>query len=270
MKTFFKIIAVIVAFFGTFTFFQMLPEALRSKDGLFGILMGYLLILVISGLLFFGISKNSGLKLTDKPKALSDNHSVESAIEEKEKTNQLGLFLILISIIGIISFIGYNLYNKNKEIHTVKTIPIESNYQNPIKDERKVNKKFLIATFKTEEPQVDYFEGYPDIHHLDGGFIKGVDSKTFVFLEERNYYSDIQEILNYNEDEKYRFLDAMESIMEDKLFMINVNFRSSLSVERDYSKRTSLEENKAKIISRDVVVFDSYSEASRYKQNMPK
>ena len=85
--------------------------------------------------------------------------------------------------------------------------------------------------------------------------------------EEHVYSTDIIEIENYNEDERYRLLDQTENKRRANFSFQDTHYQISLDTEyKDSNKRIKLKENKSQITNSQVYVFDSYAEASQHKR----
>lgn len=96
-----------------------------------------------------------------------------------------------------------------------------------------------------------------------------IPSICYAKYEDENNLTDVIELDTYNEDIKYRLLDDFEKKVKEQYKNIGTSlyleaFDKYGSREADEIKK---EEYNIKILSRDIFVFDSYSEASINKNN---
>lgn len=120
------------------------------------------------------------------------------------------------------------------------------------------NKKFIYVVIEISKP---ILKGFKPTENLDGDCY-------VVFVNEKRF-SEVIEIENYNEDEKYKVLDKVQKeILKGNLY-INQKLYGEAVVEYGY-KAAEFLKNKdfpIKIINREVYDFNSYSEASKMLNN---
>lgn len=157
---------------------------------------------------------------------------------------------------------------ENQTGYNSTTLPIQntqSQYQAP--PEITVA-KYVYVLFKVQEPK---------LHHTDSKYISGLDGITssytipetnYVIYKDYVYTSEIKEILGYNENKQYEYMDRMEAGVREKLTYINMNFDSDVFMNvRDREEQQRLKDYQAKIVDRKMKVFDSYKEASIHRNN---
>jgi hypothetical protein len=123
----------------------------------------------------------------------------------------------------------------------------------------KIQKKFAYVVIQISKP-VLYGE--------KSNFID-IPSICYAKYVVENNSTDIIELESYNEDIKYQLLDGFESRVKEKYKGIGTSLY--LEAFDKYGSREAEEiknaEYNIKILSRDIFVFDSYSEASKHKNN---
>ncbi len=141
-----------------------------------------------------------------------------------------------------------------------------SNYsQNNYSNENLVgNKKFIYAVFKVQIPKLEYknSEVYTNLNGIPETF---PETASTIF-KESFFITDIIEVDNFNEDEKYKHLDYAEKEINKNLRNLNQQFLLEIFKIRDDQLRNSFNNIKCKIISREILAFDSYSDASISKE----
>ncbi len=142
-------------------------------------------------------------------------------------------------------------YNDNEEL---------TNYQDHVK-----NKKFVYVYFKVQIPKFKYVQiGEIDISNK----YSTVEKFYSTDWEDKVFTTDIIEIDDYNEDEKYRILDNAESEIYLKMDITDRNYYSEVNYNcKDTYEKDKLLKEKSKIIETNVYEFNSYSEASSHKRN---
>lgn len=135
-------------------------------------------------------------------------------------------------------------------------------------------KKFVYVLIKIKTPKLDMYE-FEGVYTVDENINRHeeIPARTIYSTkwEESVYSSDIIEIENYNEDEKYRMLDKAENnlSLQYKLDSSNMNYRLEIDTRcKDDSERDKLKENQSQITNSEVYVFDSYAEASQHKRTI--
>ena len=95
-----------------------------------------------------------------------------------------------------------------------------------------------------------------------------LDEINYVTFDEMIYTTEIKEVPAFDENAQYQYMDKMESQMHQQLSYKDMNFHSNLFMKvRDESERARLEENQCKIVDRKLKVFNTYKEASVYRNN---
>jgi hypothetical protein len=132
--------------------------------------------------------------------------------------------------------------------------------------------KFVYAVVKIKIPKLNVYE-FEGVYNFDENLNRHeeIPARTIYSTkwEESVYSTDIIEIENYNEDEKYRMLDKAENnlSLQHNLSSSDLNFRLEIDARcKDYTERDRLKENKSQITNSEVYVFDSYAEASQHKR----
>lgn len=161
-----------------------------------------------------------------------------------------------------------NLKEKNlkildkKEENTNETKVNSSNIQSPsinINSESSPT-KYAYMMFSVSEPKLikdEWTSSVPDL------FGKRSETTTMyrAEYEKYSYTTEIQELRNYNEEIKFKYIDKME---ENVLFRSNLSFKNDVFRLSDNDKK-SLEDDGAKIIDKKINVFNTYKEASIHK-----
>lgn len=89
-----------------------------------------------------------------------------------------------------------------------------------------------------------------------------------ITYETEIYNTKIVEILNYNEDEKYKMIDEVEELLRKKLaFRETNNFSEAFLKCKDKDFVTEFKNAKYQIEKTQFYKFTSYSEASKHKNN---
>ena len=132
---------------------------------------------------------------------------------------------------------------------------------------KKSTPKYVFAVFLVEEPSLkidkeldlstqepyDLNLKYKDIYDIE--------------LNKRSYKTEIKEIYDFNDDIKYKIIDDFEIEVNDQLAVENSVYRTNLWIKcKDEELRDLFKNYEFKIIDRQVLSFDSYSEASKSRQ----
>ncbi len=92
-----------------------------------------------------------------------------------------------------------------------------------------------------------------------------------ITFEKKQYVGQINKIEEYDEDKKYEFMDKME-IEFGRTIIANIESRLSHEIFLEDNAVVEIErlekQAKAKIVGRELKIFDSYSEASISRQKM--
>lgn len=178
------------------------------------------------------------------------------------------VFIIVFVILGIVFYQKINksedandFYNEtSNETTNFENAGEITNYQEPIKV-----KKFVYVYFKVKIPKYKYIQ-------YDGLVISDRYSSVQKFYstewDEIIYTTEIIEIDDYNEDEKFRILDNAESDINSKMNVYDLNYIAEVTVGcNDSYEKDKLLKEKSKIIETNIYEFNSYSEASIHKRN---
>lgn len=121
------------------------------------------------------------------------------------------------------------------------------------------SKKFVYVVIEISKPILKGFKS------------KYYDIKNSCHIEFVNEYrfSDIIEVQQYNEDVKYKLLDDAQKVILNQNQYINQNLYANAVVEYGYDAADEIknENYSIKILNREIMVFDSYSEASKNLNN---
>lgn len=131
---------------------------------------------------------------------------------------------------------------------------------------------YVFATIKTEEPVLIYSESRTVPSGISTANVTGYAETTYTTIPEsanvkwieNMHISDIMEVQDFTEDDKYKLMDDFKSILDleiDKTYKMQVNIKV-----RDNSNIEYLLQNKTTIKSRDVNIYTSYKEASEAKE----
>lgn len=133
-------------------------------------------------------------------------------------------------------------------------------------------KKYLIVMIKTDEPRIETqkFETPTTIDRETGGVIPPAvhPGQTTYYKETTSQYflytSDVIEIDDYDEDKRYREIDRYE---EEKVRPALNEAARRIEYENSIPGGTPSNAN-AKVISKESKVFDTYREASQYRDKV--
>lgn len=204
----------------------------------------------------------------------STNKDYFEVVEEKEES-LIPIYIGSILFFALVSW-GILLYSNkttsnSEDIFTPPAIDTSTNYntnsyntnyQEPLKV-----KKYVYVTFKIKTPKVheSKMKGYYDT--VTNSYTPEKYSYT-MFWEEVSLLTDIIEIEDYSEDIKNRILDKTESETKEKLKSYDSNYSMEVWTKcNDEYKREELLKEKAIIVEREILDFDTYSEASLSKRN---
>lgn len=139
----------------------------------------------------------------------------------------------------------------------------------PDKTEKVKNNKFAYVFFTLESPRLVHTE--PTYVTRQGAlagttYQERIEGSDYVEWDKKAFTTGIIEMEDYNEDEKYKLLDKAEYEYKQAHYpIIDAEFESSLYKINDYNKAEELKKNRTKIIKREVLVFNTYAEASKSK-----
>lgn len=196
--------------------------------------------------------------------------------DKGKKKNNTPSYLILLAVFLIVTILmlifstSNNSYDTEPSLQTNESINNNSttvqnenyNYSNP-----QTVKKYIYIALKISSPKFVVIEipGYYEPlsnNYKPAEYVYGVDWK------ESNYTTDIIEVEDYNENSKFKLLDEAEKNIRFQLSIFDSNFITDVWAKcKDEFKRKEYENNKSKIISSNILDFDSYSEASIHKRN---
>jgi hypothetical protein len=193
---------------------------------------------------------------------------------KKKNTNQVyysiaGIVILFVLFVSWDKIVGaYENSNsfRNEDNQEFYSVPIERNFESTKEIEPINVTKFVYALIKTNEPffaHMAALRGYDDY----GVYYKIGEDINSVGWKEMTHVTDIKEIQGYNDDVKYRFLDEVEPKVKLILYQADNRFFGEVYGKcTDASKKSSLVENHSKLIDKDILVFDSYAEASKHRQ----
>lgn len=128
-----------------------------------------------------------------------------------------------------------------------------------IEKRRKEKPKYIFVVFYVEEPKLKITK----YHEIDDFF--------YVEFEKTTYKTEIQEVIGYNEDKKFKILDNLESQLNTRLILVNLSFHNSLLIKcTDEDAKETYRETECRITDRQIFTYDSYSEASQARQKFNK
>lgn len=196
------------------------------------------------------------IKLNKIPKV---SFGKDNAEKSEDSSNKVNIFFFICVVIVTIAL--YMIYNNNQKTNTTTPIMIPTPETTDIQysNETSVtkNKKFVYTKITLSVPE--FIVVRLDLNY---NFSYSVRWKDIVFL------SDVIEVQDYNEDEKYKLLDQVERRLSLKIDSYNINYRLSVMNDcKDEYRQKEFLENKTQIKDRQVLTFDSYSEASIQRQN---
>ena len=198
--------------------------------------------------------------------------TIEEKVEEKN-TNFTALYVIIavcILLIGGIVLFSNSEPNNLEDTYVPPAIDTtvvyntgsyNSNYQEPLKI-----KKFVYVVIKVEKPTFDVYQPISRLNSL--GFYETADPTYSVNYENEVYYTEIVEVDNYNEDEKYKIIDNAKNKMRTQLDIYDSTYSINVRVQcKDEYKIKGFQRESSKITDTQIYEFDSYSEASRDKES---
>lgn len=155
---------------------------------------------------------------------------------------------------------------KNKSNDSFSTEPEYQTESTDIENVENSKPKYVFTVFTVEEPQLtikkeEYYSDDPYDLNLKYRDIYDVE------LNKVSYKTEIQEIYGYNDDIKYKIIDDFEIEVNDKLILKSSVYSDNLWIKcKDEGLRDLFKNYEFKIIDRQVLSFDSYSEASKSRQ----
>lgn len=214
-------------------------------------------------------TKENNKKIDSVNKAYID-FTEEKAEEKKESL--IPIYIGSILFFALVSW-GILLYSNkttsnSEDIFTPTAIDTSSvyntNYQEPLKVKKYA---YVVITVK-----------YPILLTSQTGGSYDSDTSSFtpiiyycdIAWENKDRITDIFEIEDYNEDVKYMHLDKAEKDVKNELFYLKDNFTASIlrDCKNDDKREIIKSQNyKSEVTDRQIFTFDSYSEASIYKEN---
>lgn len=158
---------------------------------------------------------------------------------------------------------------KEKEINIEINSRSKNNFQDQgtndnilVQDTIVGKNKYLFVTIVTYEPEIKEREIVKESgSKYSGGLVSDPipEYEKYVVPQYHKYFSDIIEIHNYNEDNKYQQIDKFEKSVRSSLQQINFN----LYMVNNRGMAKPVDDIEAKIISKEAFTFDSYKAASQ-------
>jgi uncharacterized membrane protein len=203
----------------------------------------------------------------------SVNETYLAEIEEKPKPEDKSSTPIYIfSILFFVLLLGGIVFYSDKYNET----SVDSTYSEPmvidttampieqISEPIKI-RKFVYVVMEVEKPNLNVYTPIARINSMGYSDISE-PIYTTEYLKE-TYSTDIVEIEDYNEDEKYRFIDDAKGKMRSQLIRYDdVNNMNMFVKCKDERKREEFKKESSKIIDAQIYEFESYAEASINKQ----
>lgn len=121
--------------------------------------------------------------------------------------------------------------------------------------------KYVYMVFSVSEPKLIKETFMPSGNDIFGNPRTGIETFYRVEYEKYTYTTEIQELKNYNEDIKFKYIDKME---ENVLNRANLSFNTDVFRLSDEDKE-SIRDNGAKIINKKMNEFNTYKEASIHR-----
>lgn len=230
-----------------------------DKKILTGMVVGGVMTLLI---IIFKYLKRTWLEYQRKSK-ITDAHKPNS------ENNNSGIILKSLIVIGMVVWIIHT-YSESKisereqdstevpsSYENVSTNSDMNNSTNSEYSEPVKNKKFCFIEVKILKPVV--YQGLVSEYSNIPAKVEKVESKIF---------SEIVEIEDYNEEVKYRLIDKFDKTLNESISIIKLNFNADLTSTNDYNLIQTYEALpiNVDIISKEVNVFDSYSEAYKSRE----
>lgn len=201
----------------------------------------------------------------------SENKPNIDSTEEKEDTKDTvvpTLYIIIVACILLITFIilySNSSSNNSEDLYTPPVIDTTEVYNTDYQEPLKI-KKFVYVVIKVEKPTFDVFQPISKLNSI--GYYEASDPSYSVIYDNEVYYTDIIEVENYDEDEKYKIMDNAKNKMKTQLELYDSTYRMNVMVKcKDEFKVEGFQKESSKITETQIYEFDSYSEASRDKEN---
>lgn len=129
------------------------------------------------------------------------------------------------------------------------------------------NKKFVFLKITAKTPELEVYQ--TPSYYDDFGFYKTYEPSFSVNYISKTFTTDILEVSTYNIDEEYRLKDKANNDVKYQLGTYDNIYSSDLLVKcKDYNRYKELQNEKSKIIETEIFTFNTYAEASQYKQNL--
>ena len=198
--------------------------------------------------------------------SINKEEEITNEIQNTEKSKFIYVLpvLLLILIPLLIFLVSNNSESRIEEpyiVPMVETTPIEENNNSGIYNstyENNNKKTFVYVKLSISKPVLRGFKSSS----------YEIKSYCYVEYEESIYQTDIIELDEYNEDVKYQLLDKAEKNFKDSKLILNNNLYSEAVYEYGYEAAEIVKNANysIKINSSEVLVFDSYAEASKSKR----
>jgi uncharacterized membrane protein len=217
---------------------------------------------------------NTKIEIVEKVAPPQFNPVEFDSLESENKSSTVKTyFLSFLALIGLylliyLFFNNGNIGNENIDGQptAIDSTYINNSYQNTTYVEPLKIKKFVYIVTKVSIPTLhtEQIGGYTD---YSTNTYTPINYYYLIEWEKHCYSTEINEIDDYNEDEKYKFLDKIENNIKSNFLYSDGNYESSVNTNcNSESKKVELLENKSKITYHQIFEFDTYAEASLSKQ----
>ncbi|WP_432221832.1 SHOCT domain-containing protein [Flavobacterium sp. TMP13] len=223
--------------------------------------------LLLSGILTKEEFENK-IKILQEKFSYKDIRVKKVTVNKKESSAKIYLFSFVFFII-LISLIILNSNNTASYSPPAKIVNTAPQYIEPKKQEPIKIKKFVYVIMEVEKPSVKSIDKLSFDNAL--GILRTTETIYYLIYDKELYTTDIIELEDYNEDEKYKILDSAKDKTNLQLAMYNNNFDVELSIKNDnYLLKEEFKKRPFRIINTQIYEFDSYSEASIQKEKDSK
>jgi hypothetical protein len=144
--------------------------------------------------------------------------------------------------------------------------PIQNNIGNTT-PELPASSKFVYVTFLVKEPTLFHMD---EKHYSTIGSISGttIPESNIASQKDMVYSTEIKEFSTFNENAQYQYMDEMEAQLRLQFREKDFNFINEVNRYVDDSfERSEMESKKCQIIDRKIKTFDTYKDASVYRNN---
>lgn len=148
-----------------------------------------------------------------------------------------------------------------KQVQKADTIS-DNTFQSNFPINRSSSKQFAYVLIESEEPSLNIME----IPAVIGDPFSRTTWLYTVDWKKGIYTTEIQELDAFNDEIKYKLLDAAERGIEMDFFANDHNYKQDVQLNvRDSEEQRRLENKRCRVSNRECFVFDSYKEASLHK-----